>query len=103
MNRIPYLILCIAYSTCRVRGATDMGEPSASVRHLGIYARHRRRIHQRYVRDVFPTVISALGYLWGWGKIQFPFRVTSLPGDNPESPISPILDPTDCSQQEPRF
>ena len=27
-----------------------------------------RRIHLGYFRDDFPTVISALGYLWGWGR-----------------------------------
>jgi len=53
-----------------------------------------RRIHQGCFRDVFPTGISALGYLWGWGKMQFYFRVKSLPGDNPNRPAGPILDQT---------
>jgi len=53
-----------------------------------------RRIHQGYVRDVFPTVISALGYLSGWGNIEFYYGVQSLPGDHPKPPSGPILDPT---------
>ena len=34
-----------------------------------------RRTHPGYFRDGFPTVISALGYRWGWGKIQLYLRV----------------------------
>jgi len=53
-----------------------------------------RRIHKGYFRDDFPTVISALGYLWGGDKIQFYLRVKSLPVENPKSPSGPILNPT---------
>jgi len=59
-----------------------------------IYSFFYRRIQQGYFSDVFPTVISALGYLWGWGKTQFYFRVKSLPGDTPKPPSGPIMDPT---------
>jgi len=66
-----------------------------------------RRVHTRTLPDgllAFPagglgltrTGISALGSLWGWGKIWFYLRVTSLPGDNPNPPSGPILDPTVC-------
>ena len=57
-------------------------------------SRVSRRIDQGYFRDVFPTVISALGYLRGWGKIQFYLKVKSLPVDNPKPPSGPIMDPT---------
>jgi len=53
-----------------------------------------RRIHQGYFRDDRPKVISALGYLWEQGKIKVYLRVKSLPGDNPNPPGGPILDPT---------
>jgi len=55
-----------------------------------------RRIHEGYFRDDFLKVISALGYLWGGSKLQFDFRVQSLPGDNPKPSSGPILDPTEA-------
>jgi len=54
-----------------------------------------RRIYKGYFRDDFPTVISALDYLWGGGKMKFYLIVNSLPGDNPYPPSGPILDPTE--------
>jgi len=65
-----------------------------TARHHGRARPPGRRIHQGYFRDVFPTVIFALGYLWGWVKTQFNFRVKSLPGDHPKPSSGPILDPT---------
>jgi len=53
-----------------------------------------RQTHQGYFRDVFPSRISALGSLWDWGRIHFCLRVESLPGDHPNPPSGPILDPT---------
>jgi len=58
-----------------------------------------RRIHKEYFRDDFRTVISALGYLWEGGKINLYLRVKSLPGDNPNPPSGPILDPTAVEKQ----
>jgi len=58
--------------------------------HQGYFSDDSRRIHQGYFSDVFPTGISALGYFWGWRKLQFYLRVESLPGDNLKPPSGPM-------------
>jgi len=75
-------------------GLTRRVETVRPATHQRIPAWPFRRIHKGYFRDDFPTVISALGYLWGGGKKQFYLRVKSFPGDNPKPPSGPILDPT---------
>jgi len=72
--------------------ASVVGSHRAALRTMQVGT--NRRIHQGYFRDVFPTVIYALGYRRQWGEINLYLRVKRLPGDNPNPPAGPILDPT---------
>jgi len=59
-----------------------------------------RRIYRVGFTEFTRKVITALGYLPLWGSSKFYFRVRRLPGINPKTPFSPIMDSTAYHSQQ---